>query len=250
MDKQYRLRDVFSIPTVLFAFIGLTAMTVSFVGGLAFWVLAWLQTPVMRKKVAAKMSKEDFPFIQRTGFAVVAFIACMIVASGTQYSKPNQQAQAPTEQPPASEQVNQLPPGEPVAIATPAPPQQVKIIDALSIMGKSASEVDKQIGAPVKTGIGAPGQTYREYKKDAYEIRVDFEGEEKALIARVEKEGGLSGVTAESSSIMGAIGLSDSPPSESTDYGAHWYGKDGLGRITMQKNDAGPHYIAIHLNRD
>jgi len=246
MDKQYRLRDVFSIPTVLFAFIGLTAMTVSFVGGLAFWVLAWLQTPVMRKKVAAKMSKEDFPFIQRTGFAVVAFMACMMVASGTQYSKPNQQAQAPTEQPPASEQV---PPGEPVATATPAPPKQVKILDALDIIGKPVDVVDAKLGKPIKNGKGGPGMTYRDYKIGVYDIYIEFEGVEKASQIQIRKEGGLTGVTNESASILGAIGLSDSPPSKDSQYGADWYGKDGIGRITVHKSDV-PYYIAVHLNRD
>jgi len=157
MEKQYRLRDVFSIPAVLFAFIGLTAMTVSFVGGLAFWLLAWLQTPIMRKKIAAKMNKEDFPFIQRTGFAVVAFLACMVVTSGTQYSKQNQQAQVPIEQPPVSEQVNQVPPGEPVATpaptATPKPQTEDKMILPSKLSGLSQAEIKSILGAPTKTGM-------------------------------------------------------------------------------------------------
>jgi len=61
--------------------------------------------------------------------------------------------------------------------------------------------------------------------------------------------GGLTGVTNESASILGAIGLSDSPPSKDSQYGADWYGKDGIGRITVHKSDV-PYYIAVHLNRD
>lgn len=238
MAKQYQLKDVAGIANAIYAFMGLLALTASFVGALAFWFFAWLQTPVVRKGLAAKMGKQDFPFIQRTGFAAAAFLVCMMIASGTQYSKPAQQAQAPTEQMPASEQHNQLPPGEPVATpaptATPKPQVADKIIFPSKLSGLSQSEIKSILGSPTKTG------TRNDWVENKYQV-----GGLKYSIVFADGKSSVIDYYFDKSSIslpfqsgsMSAFGLGEIQPKETSEATATFSDLPGFSGAVLFKSD-------------
>lgn len=257
-DITINSAEWFSISSVFLWFIALLMMLGKNWAGVLFYISAGgLMTPRFVQNIGPVIKVPKMTFIYRTLITIglffvgqISWVATPGVLTEGNSPEPVQQANVPVVATPT-------PTAVPTATPTPKPaatekPKSVDGIPAGLLLGNPPDQVAIALGKPHKTGKAGAGRSYADYIYGPYQVYVEYDAAGRADQVKISADGYLPNLNR--GRVLEFLGYEYRSPDDMTNVGGmgsmHWYGIDGVGRITSQYADSNVIYIGVHLHRD